>query len=71
MIGIGGLSGVLFGLGQLLQADVMAPFLICIITAGFLGTARLLLNAHTPLQIYTGFLIGFLTEWILVTGSYL
>ncbi|HEX5003355.1 MAG TPA: hypothetical protein VFW78_12740 [Bacteroidia bacterium] len=71
MIGIGGLSGVLFGIGQVLQADVMTPLLICILVAGFLGTARLLLNAHSPGQIYSGFLIGFVTEWLMVTGSIL
>jgi membrane-associated phospholipid phosphatase len=33
------------------------------ILAGVLGTARLLVNAHTPLQILAGFVLGFAVEF--------
>jgi hypothetical protein len=68
MIGIGGLTGVLFAMARMLSADLTVPILICFLIAGFLGTARLTLGAHSPSQIYSGFLIGFLTEWLLMTG---
>ncbi len=68
MIGIGGLCGVLFGLSRVLNADLLPIILFAIITAGVLGTARLTLSAHTPGQIYWGFLIGFFTEYILLVS---
>ncbi len=39
-----------------------------IIVAGMVGTARLLLNRHTPLQVYSGFANGFLNVllWSLI-----
>jgi membrane-associated phospholipid phosphatase len=68
MIGIGGLTGVLFALSGLLSADLTIPIIISFLIAGLLGTARLTLGAHSPSQIYSGFLIGFFTEWLLITG---
>jgi hypothetical protein len=63
MIGIGGLVGMLFAIGQILNTNLLIIILITIITSGLLGTARLELGAHTPKQIYTGFLIGLFIEW--------
>ncbi len=64
MIGIGGLAGVLFGLARILNADLLELILITVIVAGLLGTARLSLSAHQPGQVYSGFLIGFATEYL-------
>ncbi|MBL0340338.1 MAG: hypothetical protein IPP71_05065 [Bacteroidetes bacterium] len=63
MIGIGGLTGMLFGLSQLLHTELSSIIIGAILISGLLGTARLVMNAHTPKQIYVGFLIGFFTEW--------
>ena len=35
-----------------------------ILGAGLVGWSRLQLKAHTPAQVYTGFLLGLLTVWI-------
>ena len=64
MIGIGGLVGVLFGLARVLNADLILLILAAVLISGLLGTARLTLSAHTPGQIYWGFLIGFFTEYL-------
>jgi membrane-associated phospholipid phosphatase len=63
-IGIGGILGLLFYL-QVFQeltysslAFTLIP--ITVITAGVIGSARLYLNAHTPSQIYVGYIVGFL-----------
>jgi hypothetical protein len=68
MIGIGGLTGVLFAIARLFSADLTLLIILCFVVSGVLGTARLILGAHTPSQIYSGFLAGFLTEWVVVTG---
>jgi len=66
MIGIGGLTGVLFALSRILNADLLVFIIIAILVSGMLGTARLSLGAHKPGQVYWGFLIGFITEYSLL-----
>jgi hypothetical protein len=66
MIGIGGLTGMLFGLSQVLNAELISMVLAAVFVSGMLGTARLILGAHTPAQIYTGFAIGLITEWWII-----
>ena len=65
MIGIGGLAGILLGIAFVALTDLTLPIVICIFFAGLLGTARLTLRAHQPAQIYVGFAIGFLSEFLL------
>ncbi len=66
MIGIGGMVGCLYALSQILFADLLYPILGLVILSGFLGVARLTREAHTPMQVYSGFLLGFFIEWILI-----
>ena len=66
MIGIGGLAGMLFGISQVLNANLVLILVATIFVCGLLGSARMKLGAHTPAQIYTGFAIGFFVEWILI-----
>jgi hypothetical protein len=65
MIGIGGLCG---GMGMVMYLQEAGnPLLLAslFLIAGLLGTARLYLNAHSPAQIFTGFLTGFFLQFIL------
>lgn len=64
MIGMGGLCGALTAVYYFMQEG--DPVWLCswFILAGLLGTARLILNAHTPLQILVGFVLGFTVEFI-------
>lgn len=66
MIGIGGLCGALTLIYYVMQEG--NPLWLCtwFILAGVLGTARLLLDAHSPLQILAGFALGFAAEFLLV-----
>jgi hypothetical protein len=66
MIGIGGLTGVLFALSRILNADLLLFIIIAVLVSGMLGAARLSLGAHKPGQVYWGFLIGFVTEYSLL-----
>ena len=59
LMGIGGLLGGLTGLVIRLNLDFTTMIIYALIIAGLLGFARLKLNAHKPLQVYTGFLLAF------------
>ncbi len=59
LLGIGGLLGGLSGIAIRLNLDFTAMIILGLIVSGLLGFARLKLNAHKPLQVYVGFLIGF------------
>lgn len=65
-VGIGGVAGVVFGVIYRLQIELEFVFLVVILIAGLIGYARLRLNAHTPTQVYTGFLLGFAVQLILM-----
>jgi hypothetical protein len=58
MIGIGGLTGALFALSLRFGLDIWLVFSLVVLIAGMLGTARLHLKAHTPLQVHAGYLLG-------------
>jgi hypothetical protein len=58
MVGIGGLTGLIFILSfsQLLNAQYF--FMIVFIASGLIGYSRLYLNAHNSLQVYSGYFSG-------------
>ena len=61
--GIGGaitmLAGLMIRFGE---SSIFYPLLIAIVIAGWLLSARLYLNAHTPAQILVGFICGILVS---------
>ncbi|MDQ3047732.1 MAG: phosphatase PAP2 family protein [Bacteroidota bacterium] len=65
-VGIGGIAGALLGMIYRLQLDMEGYFLLVLILSGLVGYARLKLHAHTPSQVYCGFVLGFLTELLLM-----
>ncbi len=67
MIGIGGITGMFFGLSTFLLIDLRFPILISLIVAGLIGTARLSMGAHRPGQLYVGFLVGFCCEYFVLS----
>lgn len=67
MIGIGGIVGTFFGLSTFMLVDLRTPILFCLLLAGLLGSARLTLGAHQPLQIYAGFAVGFICEFLILS----
>ena len=60
MIGIGGLVGLILALSMKLIIDLQIILMILFLVSGLLGTIRLFLNEHKPIQIYSGFVLGFL-----------
>jgi hypothetical protein len=64
MVGISALSATAFFLQQKFQVDTAMLFLLIILIAGLIATARLHAHAHTPSQVYTGFLLGFSIQYL-------
>lgn len=58
MIGIGGLAGAAIAISFKLNTDLQLYIIALIFLSGLLGFARLKLNSHNPLQIYSGFILG-------------
>ncbi len=67
MIGIGAITGTFFGLSNFMMVDLRFPILISLLIAGLLGSARLTLGAHSSLQIYAGFFVGFFCEYLILS----
>ncbi|MDR1517933.1 MAG: hypothetical protein LBS52_07570 [Dysgonamonadaceae bacterium] len=71
------ISAHLFGIGSVIggamsvcyfveQANPYFMFMGLFIIAGLIGTSRLILRRHTPLQVYAGFLLGFIISFTFV-----
>ena len=58
MIGIGAVLGAVSGLSFLLMIDLKLLIISIILISGLLAYSRLKLNAHSPAQVYTGFILG-------------
>lgn len=66
MIGIGGLVGILVALSSHLIVAMTIPILLSIFIAGLLGTARIVHGKHSPAEVYSGFLLGFVCEYCMM-----
>jgi membrane-associated phospholipid phosphatase len=66
MVGIGGVIGAVIALSVQLDTDFFYILSSLILLAGLLGYSRLKLNAHTPAQVYLGFVVGFLPQMIII-----
>lgn len=64
---IGGLLGGFIALALRLNFNPWLSITSLILIAGALGFSRLFLKEHTPLQIYAGFSLAFLIEFLLIT----
>lgn len=58
----GGMIGIMIILLFINPINMAVPLFAGIFLAGLVGTSRLLLNAHTPLEIWTGYLLGIAVE---------
>jgi len=61
MASIGALAGMMLGLSYFLGTFYFFLIGLSLLMAGITGFARLKLQAHTPAQVYSGFLLGFFT----------
>jgi len=58
-IAVGGISGTILALAFRFNLDLTIMFMILVFMSGLVGSARLYLNSHKPLQIFAGYLLGF------------
>jgi hypothetical protein len=61
LVGWGGVVGLIIIISYRFGSDLMIFLIIAILFTGITGFARLRLDEHKPLQIYAGFLLGFIT----------
>ena len=63
-VGLGGTLGILLLFHALLpESPLLYIIAAAVLVAGAVMSARLALDAHTPAEVYSGFLIGFLVGW--------
>ena len=66
MIGIGGLVGALLCISILLEIYITPFFILSLLVAGLIGSARLILKAHTSSQVYAGFAVGVFSQIVVL-----
>ena len=71
MIGIGGLLGGLMGVARIHLINPYLLFIAVLLIAGLLGTSRIFLKRHTPMQVYAGFSLGFMCTFVASMMSYI
>lgn len=70
-IGIGGLLGGIMGVARIHLINPYWSFIVLFLAAGLLGTSRIVLEKHTPMQVYAGFALGFASTFVASLLSYL
>ena len=58
MVGTGGLLALIGYIAFSMRVNLLFYLVVAALIAGIVGTARLVLKAHTPAEIYTGFFTG-------------
>ena len=71
LMGIGGLIGAIMGICRLHQQNPYWAFILLFIIAGLVGTSRIFLGRHTPMQVYAGFILGFFCTFTASILSYI
>ena len=66
MIGTGGIIGLLLTLALFYRIEILGYLMIAVILAGLISFSRLSLDAHTPKQVYSGFLLGLLETFLVI-----
>lgn len=64
LCGLGALMGFIIYVGHTSNLQVLFFGFLVILASGMVGSAKLYLNRHTPLQIYLGFAIGFIASYV-------
>lgn len=59
LVGIGGIVGFIIAFSIRLFTDVLPYLVVAILISGLLASARLYSKAHKPIQVYSGFVLGF------------
>ncbi|MEN8120787.1 MAG: PAP2 family protein [Bacteroidota bacterium] len=66
LIGISGLLSLIFIYSIVYYANLLFILVLITLISGIIAFARLKLNAHSPQQIYSGFLLGFFGMMVVI-----
>jgi membrane-associated phospholipid phosphatase len=69
MVGIGGLLGAIIGISLRFKSDMFLFIIVLVFISGLVASSRLRLNAHSPMQVFAGFITGFLSEFLLIYNA--
>ena len=58
MVGFGGLIALIIFISFYLKVNLTFYLILTVLFSGITGSARLYLKAHTPFEIYIGFVTG-------------
>lgn len=58
MVGIGVMVGILLVVALVYGAAIQYLFIVAVLAGGLIGSARLSLGIHRPIEIFVGFMIG-------------
>lgn len=64
MLGMGGIIGFVMIMSFEYQLNFNALLASLFLVAGLIGVARLSLKAHSPAEVYIGFLVGVVSQWL-------
>jgi hypothetical protein len=64
MLGVGGIIGFVMIMSFEYQLNFNALLASLFVVAGLIGVARLSLKAHSPAEVYIGFLVGVISQWL-------
>lgn len=70
-LGIGGLLGGIMGVSRIHLINPYFGFILIFLIAGLVGTSRIFLKRHTPMQVYAGFCLGFICTFVASFLSYI
>lgn len=70
-VGIGGLIGAVMGIARVHMINPFYLFIFLIFAAGLVATSRIILNKHTPMQVYGGICLGFICTFVASLFSYI
>jgi hypothetical protein len=63
-LGIGGIIGFVMVMSYEYQLNFTAFLAGLFVVAGLIGISRLALNAHRPKEVYIGFVLGIVSQWM-------
>ena len=64
MLGMGGLVGFLMFTAQYAEVDTQWLFVGSLLMAGAVGSSRIILKAHQPAEVYCGFFLGWVSQFL-------
>ncbi|MGG8496669.1 hypothetical protein ACQY1Q_09645 [Tenacibaculum sp. TC6] len=64
LLSMGGALGYFLIFQQIHGISILPIIIVFTLLSGFLASSRLYLKAHTPKEVYTGFFLGFISQFI-------